>query len=501
MRVQPLQGASINGQMKPTFIALLALCLCLGGCGKKAAPEPEQAKVPSKPAVQDSKTGQPKAEAKKPGTPIWGKTLKDSAYGSAAVGTDGTVYFCMPPWIYAVSGKNGSTKWKFDAGAHNGRLNGAIVENDSGTVPVIGQNGLVYVVGKSLYALDAVTGEKKWSFKGVFDSGFTPAIGIGGGVYVTSLGKSYFDHSKNKWINDQTLHALDGKTGRLKWEFKTQGGGVSAIGPDGTLYVSGLQEEKRCLYALDGRSGAKIWAMEIDTSTSPAIDTDGTLYLGVSGHGPKEVVVKEWTEESGGKAATLTQKKLTWVTDPKIVALDGKTGDMKWEFATLGQIHSSPVIGLNGTIICGTLGQLYVNDINLYALDSKTGRKKWSTSASGHIYSPLSIGDDGVIYAISSENFNAKACAFDGKTGVKKWVFDLGYETMGSPAIGPDGTLYVGIRGKELTPGDFVPSSRLSRWDIKPKFFAIKTSSTGLAKSPWPALGQNAQHVGRALKK
>jgi outer membrane protein assembly factor BamB len=51
-----------------------------------------------------------------------------------------------------------------------------------------------------------------------------------------------------------------------------------------------------------------------------------------------------------------------------------------------------------------------------------------------------------------------------------------------SPAIGSDGTVYVGSA------------------DTK-KLYAIKTDSKGLAKSPWPMRGQNAQHTGRVMKK
>jgi TPR repeat protein len=35
-----LQPISINGQIKPTFIALIALSLCLGGCGQKEPVQP-----------------------------------------------------------------------------------------------------------------------------------------------------------------------------------------------------------------------------------------------------------------------------------------------------------------------------------------------------------------------------------------------------------------------------------------------------------------------------
>ena len=50
-----------------------------------------------------------------------------------------------------------------------------------------------------------------------------------------------------------------------------------------------------------------------------------------------------------------------------------------------------------------------------------------------------------------------------------------------SPAIGSDGTVYVGSDDSKL--------------------YAIKTDSEGLAKSPWPMRGQNAQHTGRVMTK
>jgi len=49
-----------------------------------------------------------------------------------------------------------------------------------------------------------------------------------------------------------------------------------------------------------------------------------------------------------------------------------------------------------------------------------------------------------------------------------------------SPAIGSDGTVYVGSDDN--------------------KIYAIKTDSKGLAKSPWPMFGQNAQRTGRVMK-
>jgi len=76
----------------------------------------------------------------------------------------------------------------------------------------------------------------------------------------------------------------------------------------------------------------------------------------------------------------------------------------------------------------------------------------------------------------SSPNTEAKATAV-----AKLWEFETGSAVFSSPAIGSDGTVYVGSYDNKL--------------------YAIKTDSKGLAKSPWPMRGQNAQHTGRAPKK
>ena len=77
-----------------------------------------------------------------------------------------------------------------------------------------------------------------------------------------------------------------------------------------------------------------------------------------------------------------------------------------------------------------------------------------------------------------------KLYAINGKSGVKLWEFKTGESRFGvfsSPAIGSDGTVYVGSMDNKL--------------------YAIKTDSKGLAKSPWPMRGQNAQRTGRVMKK
>ena len=87
------------------------------------------------------------------------------------------------------------------------------------------------------------------------------------------------------------------------------------------------------------------------------------------------------------------------------------------------------------------------------------------------------IGSDGTVYVGSLDK---KLYAINGKSGVKLWEFETGGVVESCTAIGSDGTVYVGSNDK---------------------LYAIKTDSKGLAKSPWPMRGQNAQHTGRASAK
>ena len=75
--------------MKATFIALLALCLCVVGCGKKEVKQAAKEPPKTKKAPEKSK---PKPPPVKPGTVLWEFETGDFVTSSPAIGSDGTVY-------------------------------------------------------------------------------------------------------------------------------------------------------------------------------------------------------------------------------------------------------------------------------------------------------------------------------------------------------------------------------------------------------------------------
>ena len=107
--------------------------------------------------------------------------------------------------------------------------------------------------------------------------------------------------------------------------------------------------------------------------------------------------------------------------------------EVRWSYATGGQIYSSPVIGRDGTIYVGS------NDNKLYAINSD-GSLKWSYTTGGWVAVVPAIAADGTVYVGSDD---AKLYALN-QSGSLKWSYTTSQGIRGSPNIGADGTIYVG---------------------------------------------------------
>lgn len=145
--------------------------------------------------------------------------------------------------------------------------------------------------------------------------------------------------------------------------------------------------------------GTLIWVFDFfsDLDTSPAIGKDNTIYVG------------------------------------ELFALDGDTGEQKWEWGTSINRIASPAIGADGTIYTGSI------DFKLFALTSSTGAKRWEFSANKEINTSPAIATNGRIYFGSEDS---KLYALNGSN--KLWEFVTGDDVNSSPAIGANGQIYFG---------------------------------------------------------
>ena len=109
--------------MKPTFITLLALCLCLGGCGKK---EPAQPSATNPEATKPEPT---KAKTTA-GDKLWEFETRTYVYSSPAIGSDGTVYVgSMDDKLYAIkTDSKGPAKSPWPMRGQNARHTGRVMK-------------------------------------------------------------------------------------------------------------------------------------------------------------------------------------------------------------------------------------------------------------------------------------------------------------------------------------------------------------------------------------
>jgi hypothetical protein len=106
---------------------------------------------------------------------------------------------------------------------------------------------------------------------------------------------------------------------------------------------------------------------------------------------------------------------------------------LRWKYETGDIVRSSPAIGDDGTIYCGS------HDGYLYAL-YPNGTLKWKYNVGCWIGGGPTIADDGTIYFSGVQEATLYALYPD---GTYKWHVPLGVNVVSTPALAEDGTIYV----------------------------------------------------------
>jgi outer membrane protein assembly factor BamB len=295
----------------------------------------------------DAQTGQEK----------WRFKTEDDVRSSPAIANGVAYVVSYDGNLYAVNIQTGQQVWKFTLfGDDIAKIRPSY--DDYLSSPAVA-NGIVYVGSPDprhgFYAIDAQTGQEKWSFKkqeGMIDMVRSSPAVSGDTVY---FGGDF-----------DSFHALDANTGQPKWTFKAAGtlNYAPAVGEDGTVYFSSKDTN---LYAVNGQTGELKWKAHLSgmswVTSSPAVLKD-TVYAGTS------------------DGCTL-------------FALDVKTGQVKWKFPAHGYVWSSPSFA-EGIVYVGSSGG------RVYAVDAKTGQELWNFKTKGSVYSTPVVAD-GVVYIGSTD--------------------------------------------------------------------------------------------------
>lgn len=334
---------------------------------------------------------------------LWQGATGGNVTGSAALGTDGTVYFgSTDRSVYAFS-PEGHQKW-------SAPTNG-IIDTCS---PAIGSDGTVYIGSNDgrLYAFNA-DGTTKWTrnFGATAPVSNSPALAADGTVYIKA--------------GDGFLYALDSASGADLWRHDIrapQTYASPAVGPDGTVYQG---SDDNLLYAFHP-DGTLKWTFATDNEifSVPALDGAGNLYFGVLG---------------SGKFYSLTS-----------------AGTLRWIYsgAALGS-SSSPALSADG-------GTAYFAgyDSQLHAVDTATGAARWTYPLGDEVRgSSPAVDANGVIY-IGSYDFRLYAINAD---GTLKRTYDTAGWIRSSPAIFGT-TLYLGSNDAKLYAFDLGVGAASGPW-------------------------------------
>lgn len=294
-----------------------------------------------------------------------------------------------------------------------------------------------------------------------------------------------------------------------------------AVGPDGTIYIGGVDGK---LYALNPANGLNIWDRQLAgfVGSSPAIGSDGTIYVGASDsrlyafHPNGDDRWKFQTGDVVDCSPAIASDGTIYVgsNDRNVYAIS-PAGQEKWRFATGGEVFASPAIGADGTVYVGS------KDQRLYAL-TPAGAKKWDYLAGGSIESSPVLAADGAIYFAAGRNFYALN---PGDTGERvRWRQDVATTSASSAAVRGDGAIIFGgddglVRalhpddGREIWrfdtetgPGNLIESSPI----IGPEgsiyigsqdggLYKINGNGSSLSRqSSWPAFRRDARRTARA---
>jgi outer membrane protein assembly factor BamB len=310
---------------------------------------------------------------------------------------------------------------------------------DKGMTPTV-SDGVAYFgsMDKSLYAVDAATGEERWKFgTGGFlpsssdtDGWGSPPTVAGGVVYSTSV--------------DGNLYAVDAKTGNERWAFDAGGPLVrSPAVADGLVYVSTVAGT---LYAVDAASGKRRWVFDTGTkeASAPTV-AGGVVYVGSRNLYARDAATgeKRWTFDADGawvsSVAVVQGVVYFGSTDDSLYARDAATGEERWTFKAGDEVQAPPAVA-DGMAYFGSV------DGKLYAVDTATGRQRWNLAidggvraGSGLFSSPVVAND--AVYLASAHGLYA----VDAATGRERWrhATDRGFPW--SPVVA-DGILYaVGV--------------------------------------------------------
>jgi outer membrane protein assembly factor BamB len=289
------------------------------------------------------------------------------------------------------------------------------MEGGSVSSEPIAHGGRVYFgcCDRNFYCLDAGTGEKVWEFKA------GRLISLDAAMHCGVIYFSSFDHN---------LYALT-LDGVLVWKFDC-GDIPGSVGyHDGTVYVGSRNGN---LYAVDSRTGKEVWRFRTSgpVAAQPLVHR-GMVLFGSWDHSFYCLDLKgrlKWRFRCGHEAGAATVSGDTVYFgsfDCNIYALS-LGGKLRWKYTA-----KTPIYSTYKPVISGGMLYFGLKDNCIYSIDSSTGKEIWRF-ATKDMVSMIPLVHGGVLYAGSCDG---NMYALDAGTGKEIWRFHTPLALFGPPII------------------------------------------------------------------
>ena len=316
----------------------------------------------------------------KTGRVRWRKTTKRCAASSPTIGQK-VVYQAYMDFVPCPQGRPGASgfliAWNAATGRTLWKFGGAPIESS----PLL-RGGRLYFGSwdHNVYAVNADTGKRVWSFQGDEQ---------------VNTGAAYWKRTIYIASDGGTLYALNARTGKLRWSAQS---------------ASKFGGSREFFYATPTVAYGRVYIG----------NTDGTMYV----YGARSGKLL-WARPLGsyiyGGAAVWKRRVFVGTYDGKLYALDAATGDTIWQIDTPAAVHSAPTVmsGLVYYATCSSCGSAAQRSVKrgpdgTYAVRASNGREVWRFP--GGKYANPVVADPDRVYVTG----RAQQFAFEEKSAARK---------------------------------------------------------------------------------
>lgn len=325
--------------------------------------------------------------------------------------------------LHALDPGDGSERWRFDTGRSffSGiGPDGSPVAAGDAVYVVSGDQSGAHGTDFALFALDAASGEKRWSAARDYPS-FLSLLGVRDGrVYAATGDDNITDRGEN-------LLAFDAASGEQTWTAGVGDPRGAAVAADG-VYVADFGGVE----AFDPADGASRWTLDVPDPLDP-IAAHGNVYAGTDEYQESLVHALDpasgdvrWTVDGWQVTSTLAGDAL--YVGGEHVAARAPDGSERWRYEPGGLLSDAALVG----------DALYPSGRQTAALDAATGEARWTFEPDAE-FGVVEAATDEVV-AVQREN-SPVYDVLDAASGDVTWTIDHGTE-LSRPAAAGD-TVYV----------------------------------------------------------